>query len=98
MVAEAVHQISSLGERSGRTSRFARTKRNADPAEASAVTVLCRQLIGGVLVCDLMVSRLCELAGQSREQVLDQLSGELPGQLPAHRLRALHDEPAIGSW
>ncbi|HET6187169.1 MAG TPA: hypothetical protein VFE59_09220 [Trebonia sp.] len=69
---------------------LSRLQRNAvTPAEARAVTVLSRQLIAGVLFGDLMADRLCALTGQSRDQLLDQLSGSMPGELPDHQLRAL---------
>ena len=87
---EAVDQISSIGQASRKAGRFGRLRRNAaDPAGAPAVTVLCRQLIAGVLVSDLLIGRLCLLAGQTREQVLEQLSGDLPVQLQDRQLRAL---------
>jgi hypothetical protein len=90
---EAVDQINATGEAPEKKSKFGRLKRNAiAPAEASAVTVLCRQLIAGVLVSDLMIDQLCTLAGQTREQVLDQLSGDLPRQLQDQQLRALQVE------
>ena len=90
---EAVRQISLIIEPPAAKSRFGRMKRNASgPAGVPAVTVLCRQLIASVLVSDLMTGRLCELAGQTREQVLDQLTADLPRQLPDHQLGALLDE------
>jgi hypothetical protein len=90
---EAIHQISAIGEAHSKKGRFGKAKRNAAaPAEASAVTVLCRQLIAGVLVSDLMIDRLCAVEGQSREQILGQLSGGLPDQLPEEQLRALQVE------
>ena len=89
---EAVQQISVIGESQAKKGGF-RLKRNAvAPAEASAVTVLCRQLIAGVIISDLMIDRLCALSGQARDQVLDQLSGDLPRRLPNQQLRALHVE------
>jgi hypothetical protein len=90
---EAVDQISAIGEKPGKKGGFGRLRRNAvAPVEASAVTVLCRQLIAGVLVSDLMIDQLCTLAGRTREQVLDQLSGDLPRQLQDQQLRALQAE------
>ncbi len=96
---EAVDQISEIGEigEIGETPRRkgkpGRLKRNAAAAaEASAVTVLCRQLIAGVLVSDLVIDRLCAVAGQTREQILSQLSGDLPRELRERQLRALQVE------
>jgi hypothetical protein len=90
---EAVHQISMIGEAQAKKSGFGRLKRNAVAlAEASTVTVLCRQLIAGVIISDLMIDRLCALSGQARDQVLDQLSGDLPRRLPNQQLRALQIE------
>jgi len=90
---EAVRQISEMGGTPAKKGSLGRLKRNAAAsAEASAVTVLCRQLIAGVLVSDLMIDWLCVLAGQTREQVLGQLSGGLPQQLQDQQLRALQAE------
>ena len=64
-VDEAVRQISEIGGAPGRKIGLGRLNRNAaTPAEASAVTVLSRQLIAGVLVSDWMIDRLCALAGR----------------------------------
>jgi hypothetical protein len=89
---EAVHQIRKFSEVPVAKAGLGRMRRNAvAQAEASAVTVLCRQLIAGVIVGDLMIDQLCALSGQTREHVLDQLSGDLPRQLPDQQLRALQD-------
>lgn len=70
-VDEAVAQISAISEAPVKKGAFGRLKRNAvAPAEASAVTVLCRQLIAGVIISDLIVDQLGTLSGQSRQQVL----------------------------
>jgi hypothetical protein len=96
---EAVRQISRIvgapRKKKGVLSRLQRDA--ATPAEALAVTVLCRQLIAGVLFGDLMADRLCALTGQSRDQLLDQLSGSMPGELPDRQLRALQAELS-SSW
>jgi hypothetical protein len=90
---EAVHQIREIGGTPGKKGRLSGLKRNAAAsAEASAVTVLSRQLIAGVVVTNLMMDELCALAGQTREQVLDRLSIGLPEQLQDQQLRALHEE------
>jgi hypothetical protein len=89
---EAVGKISEIGGAPGKRRRPGRLKRNDAPAEASAVTVLCRQLVAGVLVSDLMAGQLCALTGQTREQLLGQLSGGLPQQLPDQQLRSLQAE------
>jgi hypothetical protein len=90
---EAVQQISEISGTPRKTGRFGGLKRNAAaPAEASAVTVLTRQLIAGVLVTDLMIDELCTLSGQTREQVLDRLSIGLPQRLPDQQVRALQEE------
>lgn len=90
---EAVRQISAIGETAGKKGRPGRLRRNAAaPAEASAITVLCRQLIAGVLVSDLVVDQLCEVTGQDRRQVLDQVSSGMPRQLREQQLRALQAE------
>jgi hypothetical protein len=89
----AVAQIGAIGQAHGKKSRFGGRKRNdAVPAEASAVTVLCRQLIAGVLISDLMIDQACGLTGQSREQLLNQLSSDLPRQIRDQQLRALQAE------
>jgi hypothetical protein len=54
--------------------------------------VLSRQVIAGVLISDLMLDRLCAATGQAREQVLGELSGDLPQQLRDDQLRALQAE------
>jgi hypothetical protein len=90
---DAVHQINALGETPGKKGGFGRLKRDpAAPAEVPVVMVLCRQLIAGVLIGDLLIDRLCALAGQTREQVLDQLAGDVSRQLPDRQLRALQVE------
>jgi hypothetical protein len=96
---EAVRQISRIGGASGKKKGvLSRLQRDAaTPAEARAVTVLCRQLIAGVLFGDLMADRLCALTGESRDQLLDQLSGSMPGELPDRQLRALQAELS-SSW
>ena len=92
---EAVHQISEIGGTPGKKGRFSGLKRNAAaPAEASAVTVLSRQLIAGVVVTNLMMDELCALAGQTREQVLDRLSVGLPPRSP---LRLVRNNPVPGA-
>lgn len=93
---EAVDQISAIAGAPEKKSGFGRRKRDAAAAEASAVTVLCRQLIAGVLVSDVMAGQLAALTGQTREQLMDQLSGELPGQLRDQQLRALQVELSGG--
>ena len=93
---EAVQQISEIGESggvAGQKGRPGRLKRNAATREeASAVTALSRQLVAGVLLSDLLADRLCALTGQTRGQLLEQLSGSLPRELQAQQLRALKAE------
>jgi len=90
---EAVRQIGDMGGTPGKSGPFRRLKPSAPAsAEASAVTVLSRQLVAGVLVSDLMLGRLCELTGQSRQQLLDQLTDGLPDQLQDQQVRALQAE------
>lgn len=84
---KAVDRLSSIGEARAQTGSLSRRARKAEAA-APVVTVLARQLVAGVLVSDLMIDRLCALAGQNREQVLDQVSGELPTRLQDAQLRA----------
>jgi hypothetical protein len=88
---EAVDQIAAIsGSAAVKKSRF---KRDAvAPPGVPPVTVLSRQLIAGVVISDLMLDRLCALAGQTRQQVLEQLSADLPGHLPGQELRALRAE------
>jgi hypothetical protein len=93
---EAVRQISAIADTSakkGRPGRPGRLRRHAAAAEdASTVTVLCRQLIAGVLVSDMAIARLCSIEGQSREQVLGQLAADAPEQLRDQQVRALQVE------
>jgi hypothetical protein len=88
-VDEAVRQIGVISEPTKSKGRLGRKNQEA---EMPAVTVLSRQLVAGVIVSDLMLSRLCELAGQARDQVLDQLTSDLPVHLPDKQLRGLQDE------
>jgi hypothetical protein len=95
---EAVRQISAIADapaKKGRAGRPGLLKRHDTAAEdASAVTVLCRQLIAGVLVSDMAIARLCSIQGQSREQVLGQLAADAPEQLRDQQVRALRTELA----
>ncbi len=95
---EAVDQINSITGTSHAKARFGRLKRPSDaPAEAAAVTTMCRLLIAGVLVGDVVLSQLCALRGETRQQVLGQLTGGLPGQLEDEQLRALQVQLSEGS-
>ena len=90
---EAVRQISEIGAAPTQRGRGGRAQRKAAAAaEASVVTTLSRQLIAGVVINDLMLDRLCALEGQTREQVLDQIYGDLPRTLPEQELRILQAE------
>lgn len=90
---EAVAQISAIGQSQGKKTKFGGAKRNAaGVAEASAVTVLSRQLLAGVLITDLVIDRLCTVTGEDREQVLNQLSSQFPRQIRDQQLRALQAE------
>jgi hypothetical protein len=90
---EAVRQISAIADTSAKKGRPGRLRRRAAAAEdASTVTVLCRQLIAGVLVSDMAIARLCSIEGQSREQVLGQLAADAPEQLRDQQVRALQAE------
>jgi hypothetical protein len=87
---EAVRQINTIAETPAKKGGHGWRRRKGD--DASAVTVLCRQLIAGVLVSDIAITRLCVLEGQTREHVLAQLTGDAPGQLGDQQLRALQAE------
>ena len=90
---EAVRQISLIVDAPAKKGRPGRLRRKpADTEEASAVTVLCRQLIAGVLVSDMAIARLCALESRSREQVLAELAADGPEQLRDQQLRALQVE------
>jgi hypothetical protein len=90
---EAVRQISAIGDEPAKKSGPGWLRRKTATAEeASAVTVLCRQLIAGVLVSDMAIARLCALENRNREQVLAQLTDDVPGQLRDQQLRALQAE------
>jgi hypothetical protein len=90
---EAAQLINTISEIPAKKSGFGRLRPNAStPAEASMVTVLCRQLIAAVVLSDLMIDRLCALEGQTREQVLARLTGDFPDQLQDLQLRALQVE------
>ena len=95
---EAVRQLNAAlkvpisGRAPGRRKRGAAPP--AEPAaDPAAVTALCRQLVAGVLVSDLMLAEVCAATGRTRAQVLDQLlSGDLGPGMEEPRLRALADE------
>jgi hypothetical protein len=90
---KAVRQVNEIGGTPGKKGGPSWPKRKAaPPEEASAITVLCRQLIAGVLVSDLMMDQLCALTGLTRGQLLEQLCGGLPQRLRDQQLRALQAE------
>jgi hypothetical protein len=98
---EAVRQINTIADTPAkkgghgwrrRKGASASASASASGDDASAVTVLCRQLIAGVLVSDIAITRLCVLEGQTREHVLAQLTGDVPGQLADQQVRALQAE------
>jgi hypothetical protein len=97
---EAVRQISVIVDTPAKKGRPGRLRRKSAAAEeASAVTVLCRQLIAGVLVSDMAIARLCALESRSREQVLAELAADRPEQLRDQQLRALQVElSGSGAW
>lgn len=82
----------SAGPAPAPRARFGRQRAAAAAAQPDAVTVLCRQLIAGVLISDLLIDQLAATSGRSREQIMGQLSGELPQQLGDQRLSALAAE------
>jgi hypothetical protein len=100
---EAVRQINAIADAPAKKGGLGWRKRKGAAASASAsasasgddpsaVTVLCRQLIAGVLVSDIAITRLCMLEGQTREHVLAQLTEDVPGQLGDQQVRALQAE------
>lgn len=88
---EAVRQINAISP-GPPPSGFGRGRRKRQPEAppVPAVTVLCRQLVTGVLVSDLLLGRVCELTGQSREEVLDQLT--VTPEMKDGQLRVLQAE------
>lgn len=94
---EAVRQISAIGDAPAKKGgpRWLRRKTVADQ-DASAVTVLSRQLIAGVLVSDMAIARLCALESRNREQVLAELADDVPGEMRDQQLRALQAELSGG--
>jgi hypothetical protein len=96
---EAVRQINAIADTPAKKGGLGWRRRKSAPASTSAsgddpaaVTVLCRQLIAGVLVSDIAITRLCMLEGRTREQVLAQLTEDAPGQLGDQQVRALQAE------
>jgi hypothetical protein len=90
---EAVEQVSQIGGMPGKKGLLGRLNRNdAAAVGAPALTALSRQIIAGVLVSGLMIDQLCTLTGQTRQQLLEQLSGNLAEQLPDQQLHALRAE------
>ena len=92
---EAVRQLNATLEVPVSARAPGRRKRGAAPppepaADPAAVTALCRQLVAGVLVSDLLLAEVGAVTGRTRAQVLDQvLSGGLGPGLRDGRLRAL---------
>lgn len=90
---EAVSQISAIADMPAKKGRPGLFRRDSPAAEdTAAVTVLCRQLIAGVLVSDIAIARLCALENRSRQQVLAELTADPPEQLRDQQLRALQAE------
>ena len=90
---EAVRQINAIADTPAKKGGLGwRRSKGASGDDASAVTVLCRQLIAGVLVSDIAITRLSILSGETRDHVLAQLAGDVPGQLGDQQLRALQAE------
>ena len=91
---EAVRQISAIGDTPAKKGGGGPgwRRRKAVTEDAPAVTALARQLIAGVLVSDLAITRLCALEGVGREQVLARLADDAPGLLRDQQLRALQVE------
>jgi hypothetical protein len=90
---EAVRQINAIADTPAKKGGLGwRRRKGASGDDPSAVTVLCRQLIAGVLVSDIAITRLCVLEGQTREHVLAQLTEDVPGQLGDQQVRALQAE------
>ena len=95
---EAVDQINSIIGTQQSKGELGRLKRGGGAsAEATAATVLCRLVIAGVLVGDLVLDQLCALRGETRQQVLDQLAGGSLGQLQDQQLSALQAQLSQGS-
>jgi hypothetical protein len=87
---EAARQISETGRVAATRNRFGRPKRDAPTlAETIPAVALSRQLIVGVLVNDLLISQLCAVTGQDREQLLGQLAVNLPRQVRDRQLEVL---------
>jgi hypothetical protein len=90
---EAVRQINAIADPPAKKGGPGLLRRKSAAVEdPSAVTVLCRQLIAGVLVSDMAIARLCALEGRRREQVVAELAADAPEQLPEQQLRALQAE------
>jgi transposase len=91
---EAVRQIHAIADVPAKKRSLGRRRGKGSGADddASAVTVLCRQLFAGVLVSDIAITRLGMLEGQTREQVLAQLADDVPGRLGDRQLHALQAE------
>jgi hypothetical protein len=90
---EAVRQVNAIGDTQAKKDGGPGwRKRKTVTEDASAVTVLSRQLIAGVLVSDMAITRLCALEGLGREQMLARLVDDAPGLLRDQQLRALQAE------
>jgi hypothetical protein len=89
---EAVRQLSAIADTPAKQGRPGLFRRNSPAEGTSAMTVLCRQLIAGVLVSDMAIARLCALENRSRAQVLAELTADAPEQLRDQQLRALQAE------
>lgn len=90
---EAVRQLNAIGDTPAKQGGGPGwRKRKTVTEDTSAVTVLSRQLIAGVLLSDMAITRLCALEGLGREQMLARLADDAPGLLRDQQLRALQAE------
>ncbi|GAB2854985.1 hypothetical protein GCM10027176_66910 [Actinoallomurus bryophytorum] len=77
--------------------RFRKPKReDSVVTTAEMVTVLSRHLVTGVQASDYLLVRLAAATGQSREQILDELSAELTRWLNTEQLAILRLEVESG--
>lgn len=90
---EAVRLVTEVGETAAPEPRSSRSRwrKSSNPeiatAPAPGVTVLSRHLLTGVLASDRLLTRLSAATGQTREQILGELSTELTEWVNTELLR-----------
>jgi hypothetical protein len=100
LIGEVTGTVRPGNEPRGKPKRFRKPKREAPVVSVvtaeEMVTVLSRHLVTGVQASDYLLVRLAAATGQSREQILDELSTELTQWLNTEQLAVLQLEVESG--